>query len=64
VNAQINRPQTAWYRQFWPWLLIAIPLAGVVMSGIGAFCAYRFADIDVRAPQIVPLDKTNGASPR
>lgn len=61
-------PQAArhrvWYRQFWPWLLIAIPLAGAVMSGIGAFYAYRFADTDVRAPHVVPLDKTNWERPR
>ena len=30
-----------WYRQFWPWFLIAIPLAGVVMATITATFAYR-----------------------
>jgi hypothetical protein len=48
-----------WYRQFWPWFLIAIPLAGVIMASITATFAYRYADVEVRAPQVQPLDKTN-----
>ena len=51
-----------WYRQFWPWFLIAIPLAGVIMASITATFAYRYADVEVRAPQVHPLDKTNWES--
>lgn len=53
-----------WYRQLWPWLLIVIPLVGVIMSSITAFYAYRFADDDVRTPHTIPLAKTNWESPR
>lgn len=55
-RTQRDRP---WYRQFWPWFLIAIPLAGVIMASITATFAYRYADVEVRAPQAAPLDKTN-----
>lgn len=48
-----------WYRQVWPWFLIAIPLAGVIMASITATFAYRYSDAEVRAPQAAPLDKTN-----
>jgi hypothetical protein len=53
-----------WYRQFWPWFLIAIPLAGVIMASITATFAYRYADVEVRAPQAQPMDKTNWESHR
>jgi hypothetical protein len=53
-----------WYRQFWPWFLIAIPLAGVIMASITASYAYRYADVEVRAHEAPPLDKTNWESHR
>ena len=53
-----------WYRQFWPWLLIAIPLAGVVMATITATYAWRGADVEVRTPAAPPLDKTSWESHR
>lgn len=53
-----------WYRQFWPWLLIAIPLAGVIMSCITATYAVRYADVEVRAPAAPPMEKTNWESHR
>jgi uncharacterized protein len=63
VNA--NSPHARpWYRQFWPWFLIAIPLAGVVMATITATYAYRHADIEIHDLERPPLDKTNWASHR
>ncbi len=58
MNAPLP-PQRPWYRQFWPWLLIAIPLAGVVMASITATFALSDPDPDVRSAVVVPLDKTN-----
>jgi len=48
-----------WYRQFWPWFLIAIPLAGIIMASITATVAIRNADMDVRVQATPPLDKTS-----
>ena len=53
-----------WYRQFWPWLLIAIPLAGVVMASVTATYAWRYADVEVRQPAAPVLDKTSWESHR
>lgn len=59
----MNSPQHSarpWYRQFWPWFLIAIPLAGMVMASITASYAVRYADVEVRAQQVPPpLNKTS-----
>jgi hypothetical protein len=48
-----------WYRQFWPWLLIAIPAAGIVMATITTVVALRVADVDVRKAEEPPLDKSS-----
>ena len=40
-TAQIHPP---WYRQFWPWVLIAIPLAAVIMGGITLWLAISNPD--------------------
>jgi hypothetical protein len=53
-----------WYRQFWPWFLIAIPLAGVLTASITAAYAYRDADVEVRKANVAPLDKTSWESHR
>jgi len=48
-----------WYRQFWPWALIAIPFAGVVVGTVVAVCAYRNADVEIVRAEAIPLDKTS-----
>jgi len=48
-----------WYRQLWPWLLIAIPLAGVVTASITATYAFTHPDPEVRKAAATPLDKTS-----
>jgi|APFre7841882724_1041349.scaffolds.fasta_scaffold44578_2 hypothetical protein len=53
-----------WYRQFWPWLLIAIPLAGMIMASVTATYAWRYADVEVRQAAAPPLEKTNWESYR
>jgi hypothetical protein len=40
-NAIIHPP---WYRQFWPWVLIAIPLSAVIMGGITLWLALSNPD--------------------
>jgi len=54
----------AWYRQFWPWFLIAIPLAGVITASITGVYAFRHADVEVRRVDVAPLDKTSWESHR
>ena len=60
---------TPWYRQFWPWFLIGIPLFGMILSTITAVTAIRGADQEMPTTQ-VPMSKTSwspssghGASP-
>jgi hypothetical protein len=47
-----------WYRQFWPGVLIGIPLLGMVLSTITAVIAISGADEEVRDTE-VPLSKTS-----
>ena len=54
--AQLEKP---WYRQPLVWLLIVIPLAGVVMSTITATMAYRHADTEITTGAAAPLSKTS-----
>ncbi|HEY6598237.1 MAG TPA: hypothetical protein VIZ30_02955 [Pseudomonadales bacterium] len=51
-----------WYRQFWPWFLLAIPLAGAVTATITATFAFSHPDVDVRAASVAPLNKTSWES--
>ncbi len=51
-----NRP---WYRQTWPWILIAIPTIGMILSMITVSVAISGADADVRDGVHAPLDKTS-----
>ncbi|NJN52502.1 MAG: hypothetical protein HC809_12860 [Gammaproteobacteria bacterium] len=51
-----------WYRQRWPWILIAIPLLGIVLSTITVTFAVMGADTDVRDGIHAPLDKTSWKS--
>ena len=57
-----NAEPRPWYRQFWPWLLIAIPLMGVVMSTITVVSAISGADPEV-PKTAAPLSKTSWAAP-
>ncbi|MEJ2131702.1 MAG: FixH family protein [Gammaproteobacteria bacterium] len=47
-----------WYRQFWPWLLIAIPLTGIAMGLISLVIAIEARD-EVVAQPIEPLTRTS-----
>lgn len=53
-----------WYRQLWPWLLILIPLAGVITASITATFALTHPDAEVRDDNVRPLDKTSWESRR
>ena len=39
------RSSTPWYRQFWPWFLIALPLVSVIFSFVTLAIALRHADV-------------------
>jgi len=58
-----NAHERPWFRQFWPWFLIAIPLAGIIMASVTATFAIRNADVDVRAQSAPPLSKTSWETP-
>jgi hypothetical protein len=58
VNNPRAHPGRPWYRQPLVWLLIAIPLAGVVMATITATMAYRGADQEITVTA-APLSKTS-----
>ncbi|HEY3488245.1 MAG TPA: FixH family protein [Gammaproteobacteria bacterium] len=36
--------QHPWYRQFWPWFLIALPASALIASSITCVIALRHAD--------------------
>lgn len=40
----IATPAKPWYRQFWPWFLIALPATVVVASLTNVFIAFKHAD--------------------
>lgn len=43
-----ERPAPAWWRQFWPWFLIALPAVSVVVSVTALVAAVRMPDPLVR----------------
>ncbi len=48
VSKTMTDPPTPWYRQFWPWFIIALPAASVVFSFATLAVAVRNADSLVR----------------
>lgn len=44
MNTQTTDPQLPWYRQFWPWFLIALPGSVVVAALYTLVLANRHAD--------------------
>jgi hypothetical protein len=58
VNKRGVHPNRPWFRQPLVWMLIAIPLAGVVMATITATMAYRGADQEITVTA-APLSKTS-----
>jgi hypothetical protein len=45
MNKDQDRPVLSWYRQFWPWFLIALPLAAVVGGLLTIFIAAKNPDL-------------------
>jgi hypothetical protein len=54
--------RSPWYRQFWPWFLIAIPATGVVMAVIMVATAIAMRDVEVTRTDEPVLDKTSWQS--
>ncbi len=49
MNSPVHDTDTRpWYRQFWPWFLIAVPLASVIGSGVMVTAAVQTNDGRVR----------------
>jgi len=55
----MNDTERPWFRHPMVWLLIGIPLAGVVMATITATMAYRHADVEIATQTQPPLSKTS-----
>ncbi len=59
MNTHLSAMQKPWYRHPLVWLLISIPLAGIVMAGITATMAYDGADATIDTTHAAPLSKTS-----
>lgn len=46
MSKQIDTPPS-WYKQFWPWFLIALPSAVVIASIVTMAIAFKYADTPV-----------------
>ncbi|HEY2774647.1 MAG TPA: FixH family protein [Candidatus Binatia bacterium] len=44
-QGQNDRDPRPWYRQFWPWFLVALPAASVILSISTLIVAIRHADV-------------------
>lgn len=55
--------KTAWYRQFWPWVLIALPSSVVIASFVTLAIILEHPDPEVKnAPQkhgLIPLNRSS-----
>lgn len=45
MNRNQDLPIPSWHRQFWPWFLIALPLAAVVGGLLTVFIAAKNPDL-------------------
>ena len=59
TKAQRKLDAKPWYRQFWPWFLVLIPLAGITMSMITVTTAFKNADEVIERSQSRALDKNS-----
>ena len=55
----MSPPELPWYRQFWPWFLIALPASAVAGSLLSVYLALRHPDVIYDPPQPSP-DSTTG----
>jgi hypothetical protein len=63
MKPPVRAPAPAkWYRQRWPWFLIAIPAAGILMATITVGVAYYTRDAEVVRVEAPPLDKLSWQS--
>ncbi len=60
ITSPMARP---WYRQFWPWFIIALPLSAVIASTSVAVVAFVGADENVQHMQAPPLSRSSWKVP-
>lgn len=48
MNTATQTQQKPWYKQFWPWFLIALPTAAVIASLSTVIFAFKHADVVVQ----------------
>ena len=44
ISPQAPEPVVPWYRQFWPWFIIALPTAAVIASFVSLWLALSHPD--------------------
>jgi hypothetical protein len=47
----MSPPELPWYRQFWPWFLIALPAAAIAGSLLSVYFALRYPEVIYDPPQ-------------
>lgn len=50
MTASPDHRPVPWYRQFWPWFLLALPAAAFVAGSITLAIALRHADQEISEP--------------
>lgn len=51
-----------WYRQMWPWILIALPLSAVVACAITLWFVLQAPDREIARETVVPVNEVMSKS--
>jgi hypothetical protein len=53
---------TPWYRQFWPWVLIALPTSAVLACAATAWLILKYPEHEVAHDAPLPVNEVMGKS--
>jgi hypothetical protein len=60
MNATMIEPP--WYRQLWPWILIALPASAVLACAVTIWLVLQSPDREVAHEIVVPVNEVLGKS--